>query len=234
MNDVRTATEDTLFDIIEHLPQEAQEALLKLAVGEKPQPPEPVPAEADPFAHPDAQRRFRVLTNAEELKQALDYPWDKWAVFLHPAQADLVERSFSGPTRVSGSAGTGKTIVALHRAVHLARANPSARVLLTTFSKPLANSLRAKLASLVGNEPPVSARIIVKAVSAVGYDLYSERFGQPLIAPGALVKSLIEKAAVEVEGTGSPRGSYRRMERRRGRLATAIVGGLPRHVALWA
>lgn len=200
VNDVRTATEDTLFDIIEHLPQEAQEALLKLAVGEKPQPLEPAAPEADPFAHPDAQRRFRVLTNAEELKQALDYPWDKWAVFLHPAQTELVERSFSGPTRVSGSAGTGKTIVALHRAVHLARANPSAKVLLTTFSKPLANSLRRKLASLVGNEPLVSARIVVKAVSAVGYDLHSERFGQPQIAPAALVKSLIVKTAAEVDG----------------------------------
>jgi superfamily I DNA/RNA helicase/mRNA-degrading endonuclease RelE of RelBE toxin-antitoxin system len=200
VNDVRTATEDTLFDIIEHLPLEAQEALLKLAVGEKPQPPEPVPAEADPFAHPDAQRRFRVLTNADELRQALDYPWDKWAVFLHPAQADLVERSFAGPTRVSGSAGTGKTIVALHRAAHLARANPSSTVLLTTFSKPLANALRSKLASLVGNEPQVSARIVVKAVSAVGYDLFSQRFGQPQIAPAPLIKSLIGKAATEVEG----------------------------------
>ncbi len=200
VNDVRAATEDTLFDIIEHLPQEAQEALLKLAVGEKPQPSEPVPAEVDPFAHPDAQRRFRVLTNAEELKQALDYPWDKWAVFLHPAQADLVTRSFSGPTRVTGSAGTGKTIVALHRAVHLARSNPGATVLLTTFSKPLANALRSKLATLAGNQPEISARIVVKSVSAVGYDLYSERFGQPQIAPTALVKSLIAKAAAEVDG----------------------------------
>lgn len=200
VNDVRVATEDTLFDIIEHLPQEAQEALLKLAVGEKPQPPEPAPIEADPFAHPDAQRRFRVLTNAEELKQALDYPWDKWAVFLHPAQADLVARSFSGPTRVSGSAGTGKTIVALHRAVHLARANPGSTVLLTTFSKALANSLRVKLASLVGAEPSIAAGIIVKSVSAVGYDLYSERFGQPQIAATALIRSLITKAASEVEG----------------------------------
>jgi mRNA-degrading endonuclease RelE of RelBE toxin-antitoxin system len=204
VNDVRSATDDTVFDILQHLPQEAQEALLKLAVGEKPQPPQPAPAEADPFAHPDAQRRFRVLTNAEELKQALDYPWDKWAVFLHPAQADLVARSFSGPARVSGSAGTGKTIVALHRAVHLARANPSATVLLTTFSKPLANALRRKLVSLAGNEPQVSAQVIVKAVSAVGYDLYSERFGQPQIAPAALIKSLIAKAAGEVEGHKFP------------------------------
>lgn len=200
VNDVRQATEDTLFDIIEHLPSEAQEALLKLAVGEKPLPPEPAPVEADPFAHPDAQRRFRVLTNADELKQALDYPWDKWAVFLHPAQADLVARSFSGPTRVSGSAGTGKTIVALHRAVHLARTNSESTVLLTTFSKALANSLRRKLASLVAGETAVTDRITVKAISAVGYDLSSDRFGQPQLASSALIRTLITKAASEVEG----------------------------------
>lgn len=200
VDDVRKATEDTLFDIITHLPQEAQEALLKLAVGEKPEPPKPTPVEADPFAHPDAQRRFRVLTNVEELRQALDYPWDKWAVFLHPAQSALVEREFSGPARISGSAGTGKTIVALHRAVHLARVHDQARVLLTTFSKPLANSLRVKLASLVASEPEIAARITVKAITAVGYDLYTARFGQPQIAAPALIKTLITKAAAEVEG----------------------------------
>jgi hypothetical protein len=200
VDDVRKATEETLFDVIAHLPQEAQEALLKLAVGENPEPPTPAPIEADPFAHPDAQRRFRVLTNVEELRQALDYPWDKWAVFLHPAQSALVEREFSGPTRISGSAGTGKTIVALHRAVHLARAHQHERILLTTFSQPLANSLQGKLASLVANEPEFAARITVKAISAVGYDLYTARFGQPQIATAALIKTLITKAAAEVEG----------------------------------
>jgi superfamily I DNA/RNA helicase len=200
VDDVRAATEDTLFDIITHLPQEAQEALLKLAVGEKPEPPPPAPVETDPFAHPDAQRRFRVLTNIEELQRALDYPWEKWAVFLHPSQAALVERSYSGPARVSGSAGTGKTIVALHRGVHLARENPQARVLLTTFSKALANALSVRLTTLVGNEPTIANRITVKAIPAVGYDLYSERFGQPNIAAPALIKSLLAKAAAGVEG----------------------------------
>ena len=198
VDDVRRATEDTLFDIIKHLPQEAQEALLKLAVGESPEPPEPVPAEADPFAHPDAQRRFRVLTNAEELRQALDYPWDKWAVFLHPAQGALVERAFTGPARASGSAGTGKTIVALHRAVHLARAHPESRVLLTTFSKPLANALRAKLTSLVPSDDALQARIAVKALTALGYELYSDWFGQPQIASASAVRSVLTKTAAEV------------------------------------
>jgi UvrD/REP helicase N-terminal domain len=200
VDDVRAATEDSLFDTIAHLPQEAQEALLKLAVGEKPEAPPPAPIEADPFAHPDAQRRFHVLTNVEELQRALDYPWEKWAVFLHPSQAALVERSYSGPARISGSAGTGKTIVALHRAAHLARVNPQAQVLLTTFSKALANALRVRLATLIENEPAIASRITVKAIPAVGYDLYTERFGQPKIAAPALIKNLLAKAAAEVQG----------------------------------
>src|SRR5690606_25850797 len=88
--------------------------------------------ESSAFDHPDAQRRFRLIENREELERALDFPWEKWTTFLHPAQRDVVERDFAGPARVSGSAGTGKTIVALHRTVHLARKNPEARVLLAT------------------------------------------------------------------------------------------------------
>ena len=199
VEDVRAATEETLFDILAHLPQEAQEALLKLAVGEAPEPPAPAPEAADPFAHPDAQRRFRVMTDVDELRRALDFPWEKWAVFLHPAQRALVERRFAGPARVSGSAGTGKTVVALHRAAHLARSDPAAHVLLTTFSKALANALKAKLVSLVSSEPGLEGRITVKALSAVGYDLHTEAFGQPQIAAPALLSSLIAKAA---EGSG--------------------------------
>ena len=200
VNDVRLATEDTLFNIISHLPQEAQEALLKLAIGEKPEPPVTAPVEADPFAHPDAQRRFRVLTNIEELQRALDYPWEKWAVFLHPDQLQYVERSYSGPARISGSAGTGKTVVALHRAVHLARKQPQARILLTTFSKALANALRVKLQHLAGTEPAVLARITVQSLTGVAYELYSSLFGQPNIASPSLVHSLITKAAGQVDG----------------------------------
>lgn len=200
IEDVRGADEDTLFDIASHLPQEAQEALLKLAVGEKPVPLPPVPETVDPYTHPDARRRFRVLTNVDELRQALDYPWDRWAVFLHPSQRALVERSYGGPARVSGSAGTGKTIVALHRAVHLARSNPKARVLLTTFSKALANALKARLGVLTAAEPTVAGRITVKALTAVGYDLYADRFGQPQIVPAATLQNLLAKAAAEVPG----------------------------------
>jgi hypothetical protein len=141
LDEVHRATEDSLFDIIDHLPQEAGEALLNLATGTTPEIPAPVPIDVDPFSHPDAQRRFRVLANLEELERALDYPWEKWAVFLHPAQRRLVERNYNGSARISGSAGTGKSIVALHRAVALARNHAPSRVLVTTFSKALAKAL---------------------------------------------------------------------------------------------
>lgn len=85
------------------------------------------------------------MNNIDELASALDYPWDKWTIFLHPSQRELVERDYNGPAKVSGSAGTGKTIVALHRAYFLARTNPEARILLTTFSEILAHALNTKL-----------------------------------------------------------------------------------------
>lgn len=180
INDVRMATEDTLLALTDHLPAEASEALLELATGGKPRISIVAKAPTSPFEHPDAQRRFRVMTNVEELQRALDFPWDKWTVFLHPEQKEGVERKYSGPSRVSGSAGTGKTIVALHRAAFLARENPNARILLTTFSDTLANALGTKLKRLLAGEPRLAERIDVHSLNAVGLRLYknSYRTGQ--------------------------------------------------------
>ncbi|MCP4514625.1 MAG: DNA helicase, partial [Delftia sp.] len=66
--------------------------------------------------HPDSRRRFVVVKSATELVEMLNAPLEKWRVFLHPSQARLVERQFNGPARVLGGAGTGKTVVAMHRA----------------------------------------------------------------------------------------------------------------------
>ncbi|MCB0133143.1 MAG: UvrD-helicase domain-containing protein, partial [Caldilineaceae bacterium] len=197
--DVRHADEDTLFDVAEHLPQEAAEALLELATGGTPQVTTPIAADDDPFDHPDALRRFRVLSDVEELERALEYPWEKWTVFLHPAQRHLVERAYNGPARISGSAGTGKTIVALHRAVFLARQHSDARILLTTFSPALANALNIKLLRLIGNEAQVNDRIQLNATKELGRDMYAEMFGPPQLAPSSIVRSLLNGAA-EQEG----------------------------------
>jgi len=197
LDDVKKATEDTLFDLADHLPQEATEALLDLATGVTPQAPASAPDAVDPFSHPDAQRRFRILANVEELERALDFPWEKWTVFLHPVQRQYVERDYNGPARISGTAGTGKTIVALHRTVFLARGHERARILLTTFSKTLANALQTKLDRLIGNEPGVRERIHVHAIKEIGYKIYAEVFGQPNIASPILIRSLLKRAAAD-------------------------------------
>jgi len=199
LDEVRRADEDTVLDLSDHLPSEAAEALLDLAVGRTPQTAAPVPVGTDPFEHPDARRRFRVMNNVEELERALDYPWEKWTVFLHPAQRELVEREFSGPARVSGSAGTGKTIVALHRAVFLTRANPDARVLLTTFSDTLANALGTKLRRLISNEPHLGERLEIHSMSAIGRRLFELNFGRPDIASRGSIRRLLEEAAAQAE-----------------------------------
>jgi superfamily I DNA/RNA helicase len=182
-----------LLVIASHLPGEAAEAIIDLATGTTPAKPElRSPDQGNPYEHPDAQRRFRVLTGTEDLARALDYPWERWIVFLHPSQADWVSRSFHGPTRIQGSAGTGKTVVALHRAVHLARNNPEARVLLTTFSAPLAALLQDKLNRHVQGEPSLVERLDVLAMQELGERTHTAQLGKPqLIAPEDL-QELIE------------------------------------------
>jgi superfamily I DNA/RNA helicase len=199
LDDVRQANENTILELADRLPGEAAEALLELATGGTPKVPQPVAADTDPFEHPDAQRRFRVMTNVEELQRALDYPWEKWTVFLHPAQRDLVERSYGGPARVSGSAGTGKTVVALHRAVFLARKHRDARLLLTTFSNTLADALRAKLRRLIGNEPRVFERIEVHSIVDVGTRLYAACLSEPRLADDTTVRRMLADASAKAE-----------------------------------
>ncbi|OQB89591.1 MAG: putative ATP-dependent DNA helicase YjcD [Verrucomicrobia bacterium ADurb.Bin118] len=200
LNDVRQATEDTLLQLADRLPAEAAEALLELATGGKPRPAAAPPPSASPFDHPDAQRRFRIMTNLEELQQALEFPWEKWTVFLHPEQREWVERDYAGPARVVGSAGTGKTIVALHRAAHLARVHPEARVLLTTFSDTLANALHTKLKRLLTGAPRLAERIEVRSFRSIGRRLYQMHVGPATLAPAPVIREVIQTAAAAVPG----------------------------------
>lgn len=200
LGDVRNANEDTILELADHLPSEAAEALLNLATGVTPKTVQPVAAGSNPFDHPDAQRRFRVVNNIEELERALEFPWEKWTIFLHPTQRQFVEGDYKGPARVSGSAGTGKTIVALHRAVFLARNNPDARVLLCTFSDALSNVLSTKLRRLINNEPRLAERLEVHAMDGIARRLYALNFGHPQIVSSEVLRQLIKEAAGEVEG----------------------------------
>ena len=200
--DVRAATEDGFFALAEHLPAEASEALLEYATTGKLAVPAPVTA-ADPYSHPDALRRIRPIADQEELEQALAYPWEKWGVFLHPSQREIVERSYAGPARVAGSAGTGKTVVALHRAVRLARDTPSARILLASFSQPLADALTAKVSVLAPDTGTIVPRITTASFQGIADQLHQLEFGvRPRIASEALLRERIMAAAFAADVKG--------------------------------
>jgi hypothetical protein len=155
------------------LPEEAYEALFFLSEGESleeveramaPAPATPVDTTdyAAALTRESSQRRFALVEDDEALAAMLDAPLEKWRVFLHPSQRGLVNRSWSGPVRVLGGAGTGKTVVAMHRAVYLADrvyVRPEDRVLFTTFTRNLAADIGANLQKLC--RPDVARRIEV-------------------------------------------------------------------------
>jgi hypothetical protein len=197
LGDVAGATEEGFFALAGHLPKEASEGLLEyLANGVLAPAPPPV---VDPLEHPDTQRRFRVLEGADELQAALDAPFEQWTVFLHPTQRGVVVRDFSGPARVAGSAGTGKTVVALHRVLRLLQNDANAQVLLTTFSEPLARSLTGKLKLLFGDRPGLLDRVNVASFLEIAAQLYTLLKGRKAhMAVHDVIRSLLGKAAADL------------------------------------
>jgi len=151
----------------------------------------------DPFKHPDAERQFRVMDDIDELRAALESPWEKWITFLHPSQREVATREFNGPARVCGSAGTGKTVVALHRAVHLAKVR-DADVLVTTFSRTLAKTLRVKLQRLLGDGSQLADRIRVRSLDETALDAYEDTFGQPHTPTASMLRAVIKTASEAV------------------------------------
>ena len=101
--------------------------------------------------NPDSKRRFVVVDDDIALQEILEAPLEKWRVFLHPSQRSLVERDWNGPVRVLGGAGTGKTVVAMHRAKYLVEkvfVEEHDRILLTTFTRNLAADIKENLAKI--------------------------------------------------------------------------------------
>ena len=200
--DIQNATEDGFLALANHLPPEASEALLDFVGSGRLRAPTPPPT-LDPFTHPDTLRRFRVVDDQAELARAMDAPWDQWAVFLHPVQKSVVDRTYAGPARASGSAGTGKTVVALHRAARAARTGPNARVLLTTFSRPLASALARKLAILLGPDAPEFRRVTIAPYREIADELHQLALGRrAVVASDEQVDDAIRKAAAAVGATG--------------------------------
>lgn len=157
-------TEEQLDRAAQQLPTEAHEALTALAAGytldevlrEYDRAVEDEPdVDTDDYKkaldNPDSKRRFVVVEDDIALQEILEAPLEKWRVFLHPSQRTLVERDWNGPVRVLGGAGTGKTVVAIHRAKYLVEkvfTEEHDRILFTTFTRNLAADIKENLAKI--------------------------------------------------------------------------------------
>jgi superfamily I DNA/RNA helicase len=160
-------TQDALLALVKHLPAEAAEALTWLGEGDSLEEVRasvtitPVKETVNTkdlgtaLENPDTKRRFVTIKSQDDLTSILSAPLDKWRIFLHPSQDRLVNKKFNGPARVLGGPGTGKTVVAMHRARYLAREvfkEKTDRILFTTFTANLAESVEQNLRSLCGDE----------------------------------------------------------------------------------
>ncbi|MFG2984429.1 UvrD-helicase domain-containing protein [Streptomyces sp. NPDC048258] len=199
---VRTlTTEDQLLGLAEYAPQLTAEVLLALhdgasydAVLEQITNPVSAPdaVDTDDFRAAAERPATMVTTTDEALREALEGgDFGRWKVFLHPTQSRLVEREYSGPARVGGGPGTGKTIVALHRVKHLVDRLPPGRnkpVLLTTYNKNLAADLKSRLLQLGGEE--LLARVEISHVDQLALRVVREA------EPGSAKQTLDESQAL--------------------------------------
>ncbi|PTX52706.1 UvrD-like helicase family protein [Melghirimyces profundicolus] len=176
----------------EELPEEALEALKFLAEDEPyehvyqfiqewraEEQREEVADDAEAFERaitsPASGRRIVVVTSDEQLNEILDQPMEKWRTFLHPSQRSIVEGNYRGPVRVLGGAGTGKTVVAMHRARRLVREvlQPGERLLFTTFNVNLAEAIRQTLGTMC--TPSEMGRIDVISIDRLAREIVDRR-----------------------------------------------------------
>jgi hypothetical protein len=183
----RLTSEDELYAVAHYLPDAQADAVLLLAEGkpteeiwaslqadyqiqDTPVDPEDIDTALE---RPASKSAFVVTTNDNELLELLSGDFEAWRTFLHPAQRDLATRAvYNGPVKVTGGAGTGKTVVAIHRARHVARQlverhDTTSRVLVATYTNSLADNLARTFRTFCS--PDEHRRIHVTTVDSLAH-----------------------------------------------------------------
>lgn len=178
---VRTVrTEPELIGLAGKLPEEAMQSLYALRSGETIESIlKTTYSDSDPVAEDDYEAalenpitlsQFAVMEDEESLNAFMEAPMEKWRVFLHPSQRRLIDHNYAGPARITGGAGTGKTVVIVHRAKMLAkRCENDEKVLVTTFSSTLADDISKRLRSICTKDE--LKKIIVTNIDAIARGL---------------------------------------------------------------
>ncbi|MFC7677594.1 UvrD-helicase domain-containing protein [Paenibacillus sp. GCM10028914] len=150
-------SEEMLYSLKDSFPEDAYEALEWLANGFTVEEVSQLfKAETDEAVNNDnlaealdnvrSQKSFVIIEGEDELRRIMAEPLEKWRVFLHPTQKKIVKKNYSGPAQVLGGAGTGKTVVAMHRAKYLAsQIQGKEKILFTTYTTNLAGDIKENL-----------------------------------------------------------------------------------------
>lgn len=179
--------EDAVVEVAEHLKPALGEALIELltdpdavdvahrAYVQRQDSSAPAVSLEDALHDPRNAHRFWVPPPGEEaLARALDGDFEAWRVFLHPSQRRLVEIDARGPVKVTGGPGTGKTVVALHRARYLAErlfADDPRPILVTAFSDALVRGMKDSFRSLCADARELLGRVHFRTATGVALDL---------------------------------------------------------------
>jgi superfamily I DNA/RNA helicase len=150
--------------------------------------------------------RVVFVQGNEELDKILEHPFAAWRIFLHPAQRKIAYAPrYAGAAQVTGGAGTGKTVTALHRAAYLARrateqlflGESAASVLLTTFTRNLAESLLSQFELLVDDEE-LRRQVEIRHVDSLAHRVVEHARGaKPVVMMGKELDDLWAAAVKE-------------------------------------
>ena len=141
--------------------------------------------------HPAAQMEFAFIEDDKDLRSAIENPdFAAWRIFLHPEQRAYTTRTYNGAFRLSGGAGTGKTVVLLHRARELHRLNKDARIVLTTFNRTLADALKDQLRILDSSIPVATdlgqPGVYIGSVDAIAHRILATSANELTATEGSL------------------------------------------------
>lgn len=209
----RIADEAELYAIANYLPDAQSDAVLLLADGkttdevwsEIAKDYELTAGEVDPddidtaLDKPGTRSSFVVTTNDTELVELLSGDFEAWRTFLHPTQRTVAYRPvFNGPAKITGGAGTGKTVVAIHRARFLAqglldRGDTTSRILVATYTTSLADNLDRTLRSFCS--PEQYRRLQVSTVDSFARQILTAAKIKLKPVPADTLRDIAEQAA---------------------------------------
>jgi superfamily I DNA/RNA helicase len=164
----------------------------------------PTAAEAR-IEEPELADRLRSAESSDavaELKTSdfelvLQGSMEEWMFYLHPSQARIVRHEPTGPSRVRGGPGTGKTVAALHRARYLVGRDLAHSVLLTTFVNVLPAIWTTLLARFAPDEAP---QITARTVDSLAYAISTAEDGEPAFISDDERRQILESFCSKVPG----------------------------------